>query len=164
MNLALYKVADHYLRACEDLRECAELPQQAIADTLESLSGDVEHKALNIAAYYKNLQAEIADMKEYETDMRLRRRRLEHHADKLKTYLKENIERCGITKIKGQEFSISIRKNPPSVIIDDERVLPNDYISRIEIHPDKTKIKAAIQSGETIEGAHIENSTSLIIR
>lgn len=165
MNLSLYKVADEYLQVCEALLDQKdELPAEVIANTIEALAGDVEKKSINVAAYYKNLQKEVAMMKEYEKEMRERRRRLENHAERLREYLKSNMQRCGIQKIKGTEFTISIRKSPDSVVIDDAYSLPQDYIDHIDIHPDKNKIKQAIQAGEKIPGAHLETGSSLIIR
>ncbi len=165
MNLNLYKVASDYLEACNHLLSFEEvLPVEAIHDTLEGLAGDVEEKALSVAAYYKNLQKEIIAMKEYEKEMRVRRKHLENNADRLKEYLKSNMERCNLTKIKGLEFTLSIRKNPSMVIVDDPYALPQNYIARIDVHPDKNKIKFALQQGEKICGAHLEDGTSLMIR
>ncbi len=165
MNLSLYKVADEYLQVCEALLDQKdELPAEVIANTIEALAGDVEKKSINVAAYYKNLQKEVAAMKDYEKEMRDRRRRLENHTERLREYLKSNMQRCGMQKIKGTEFTISIRKSPDSVVIDDAYSLPQDYIDHIDIHPDKNKIKQAIQAGEKIPGAHLETGSSLIIR
>ncbi len=165
MNLSLYKVADEYLQACESLlSQKDDIPIEAIADTIEALAGDVELKSINIAAYYKNLQKEVAAMKEYEKEMKARRQRLENNAERLREYLKSNMQRCGIQNIKCTEFTISIRNTPASVVIDDACRLPQEYISRIEIHANKNKIKHAIQAGEQIPGAHLETGTSLIIQ
>ena len=165
MNLSLYKIAEEYLQACEWLLDQQdELPAEVIANTLEAVAGDVEEKSINVAAYYKNLVKEVEAMKEYEKEMRERRQRLENHAERLREYLKSNMERCGILKIKSTEFTISIRKSRDSVVIDDVDNLPKDYISRIEIYPDKNKIKQALQDGQEIPGAHLESGTSLNIR
>ncbi len=166
MKLSLYKVSNDYLQACENLFEREEeLSADVVNDTLEGLAGDVELKSLNVAAYYQNLKKEINAMKEYEKDMRDRRRVKENKNERLREYLKENMERCDIQKIAGPEFTISLRKSPDSVIIDSANDLHEDFILGVEIRADKTKIKQALQDGKPVEGAHLEtNKTTLNIK
>ncbi len=56
MNLALYQIADQYLQDMQMLQE-RDLDDQTFADTLESLSGDLEVKATNVAMFIRNLEA-----------------------------------------------------------------------------------------------------------
>ena len=51
----LYNVSEQYLANIEELLANEELPPEVIADTIESLQGDVEEKAINVASYNKNL-------------------------------------------------------------------------------------------------------------
>lgn len=163
--LNLYKVLNEYQDAHNYLLDMDdEIPAEVIADTMEGLSGDVEIKTLNAAAYYKNVQAEIGAMKEYEASMRMRRKKLQNYNEKLKDYIKKALEICDIKQVKGDEFTISIRKSPPKVIIDSDIALEQKYIARIEIYADKTKIKEDIKNNIEVKGAHLESGTSLVIR
>jgi Siphovirus Gp157 len=51
-TLRLYEIAETYLRALEDLADIEDLPEQAIADTLEGLQGEFEVKAITWPATY----------------------------------------------------------------------------------------------------------------
>lgn len=165
MNLSLYKVEDEYLEECEKLSDQDDESQSGAFDgKSEYLTFDVTKWSISVAGYYKNLQKEAVAMREYEYEMRERRRVVENRADRLREYLKSNMQNLGIKKIKGPEFTISIRKSPDSVVIDDVYCLPDDYIKYSEIFPDKTKIKSAIQNGDEVVGAHLESGSSLIIR
>lgn len=166
MNLSLYSVTDKYMQACDVLAEqCADIPETAIADTLDALEGEVKDKALNVAGYYKNIQKEIAAMKEYVVDMTEKRRKLKRYSDRLENYLKDNMERCGISKIKGPEFSLSIRKKAPSIVIEDLEEIPQAFICcKTELIPDKLSIRAAIKDGDKVPGAYMQNGTTLIIK
>jgi hypothetical protein len=171
-NLSLYHMTDDYLEAGRQLAAMAEagkIDPQALADTLDGIRGALEVKAVNVAAYSKHLEyhAQIIDI-EME---RLRKYRvtLERQADALRDYLHDQMVRAGITKIEAVEgappFRLSIRKNPPRVVIDNEGEIQWEYkrsVTRVEI--DKQMIKDAIRAGRSVPGAHIEQSERVEIR
>jgi hypothetical protein len=49
-SLRLYPIADDYLTALEALAELDDLPAEAIADTLEGLSGTFQDQSAHVAA------------------------------------------------------------------------------------------------------------------
>ena len=59
-TLKLYDLTADYLEALDTLAEIEDLPPEVIADTLEGISGAWEDKALNVARYVRNLEAEAA--------------------------------------------------------------------------------------------------------
>lgn len=166
MSLTLYKVANEYQDKHNFLlQQEGEFSAQVIADTMESLAGDLETKSLNVAGFYKNLHLEIDAMKEYESEMRERRKICENYAERLKEYLKNNLEKCKITKIKGTEFTISIRKLPAKVVVDNADILASEFISKIEVYGDKAAIKKALQADKEVKGAHlVSGATTISIR
>jgi hypothetical protein len=57
---------------------------------------------------------------------------------------------------------MKLKKNPPSVVIDDLTQIPTQYQrQKIQVDIDKVAIKAAIKAGEEVPGAHLEQGTSL---
>jgi hypothetical protein len=164
MNLSLYQVSNEYRTAFDDLLEREdEFPAEVIADTLEGLAGNVQEKSINVAAYYKNLKTEIEAMKDYEKNMKKRRIIAENKAVRLINYLKDNMEMCGINKITGPEFTLSIRKSPDSVHVDDLQSIPSEYLNTV-VSANKIKIKEALKSGCDIIGVHLESGSNLIIK
>ena len=63
-TLRLYELSTEYLQALEALSELDDLPPEAIADTLAGLSGAWEDKALNVARFVRNLEAEATAIEE----------------------------------------------------------------------------------------------------
>ena len=59
----------------------------------------------------------------------------------------------GKTKFKGQLFSFSIQKNPPSVNVIDEKLIPEEYFIPQEPTLDKKRLLTDIKSGAEIPGA-----------
>jgi hypothetical protein len=55
--MKLYEISNEYLEYIRLAQECA-VPSDYIKDTLESISGDFDQKADNIACLIKNLKAE----------------------------------------------------------------------------------------------------------
>ena len=83
----------------------------------------------------------------------------------LKRYLRENMERTELLAIEAPEFTIKLQKNARRVVIDDEDELPAVYVKeKLEFVPDKLAIKEALKSGETVPGAHLEQSNRLVIK
>jgi uncharacterized secreted protein with C-terminal beta-propeller domain len=163
-TLRLYEIASDYLQALEALANIEDLLPEAIADTLEGLAGTFQDKAVNVAAYIRSLEAEAAAVEDARRRLEQRQRSLQRHADNLRDYLKLEMERTGITKVKNAELALRIQKNPPTVIIDHEDLIPDTYREQvITVKLLKAEIGKALKSGENVPGAHLEQATCLVI-
>jgi len=163
---ALYTLANEYVEAADALQNL-DLDSQTISDTLEGLSGDLETKCSNVAFVIRNMESLAEQIKQAEQQMAARRKAIENRAGHVREYLKFNMERTGISKIDSPYFRISLRQNPVSVVVDNEGSIPCEFFRYPEAPPpsvDKKAIKAAIEAGEEVNGAHLERGTSLIIK
>lgn len=166
MNTSLYVLTGEYLKLSHKLMD-SELDEQTINDTLEAAAGDIEVKATNVACFVRNLEASAEAIKQAEKQMADRRKSIENKAESIRRYLKENMQRCGISKIESPYFSLTLKKNPPSVVIDDTAAIPADYMVTPPpppASPDKALIKKAIQDGYEVPGAHLEQGERLEIK
>lgn len=164
-SLRLYQIAEDYLIALEALAELDDLPAEAIADTLEGLSGTFQDKAANVAAYIRSLDAEAAAIADARKAMERRQSALERHADRLRDYLKGQMERTGIPRVQNPWVSVRIQPNPPSVVVEDETMVPERFkqpVTTIKLL--KSDIAKALKAGESVFGAHIEQTTRLVIQ
>ena len=73
---SLYKISEQAQKSISELLDM-DLPEDAVKDTIEAIQGELEEKIISVAAYIKNQQAEISNMKQYESDMKARREKLE---------------------------------------------------------------------------------------
>lgn len=163
---ALYSIADQYLADIDALADL-DMPPEVVQDTLEGLQGDMEAKALSVAAFIRNLESSATQIKAAETAMSNRRKALEHRADQIREYLLYNMERTGISKIEAPWFVIALKKNPPTVVIDDASLIPLHYMLQPPApppSPDKKEIAAAIKFGEIVPGAHLETKMRVDIK
>ena len=163
---ALYQLVDQYrhLQVLED----PELPEDAVRDTLEGLEGEITVKATNVARFIANQEAFAKAVEEAAKAMAERAQRLRRRADGIRGYLVVQMQAAGIERVEAPEFTLAVRKNPPSVIVDSIGELPSEYMAPPppppEPKPDKTAIAAAIKAGTHVPGARLEQSVRLEIK
>ncbi len=162
-TLRLYELSADYLQALEALSEMDDLPPAAIADTLAGLAGAWEDKALNVARYVRNLEAEAAAIDEAKKRMEVRARVTNHNAARLRHYLLGELEKTGL-RPKAADVALRVQKNPPAVILDDETQVPESF-RRTQIVTTilKAEIAAALKAGQDIAGAHLQQTQRLVI-
>lgn len=150
----LYQIASTHNQALMEMADMDDLPEEVINDTLEALEGSFKDKAISVAGFFQNIDAEIDAMKAAEKRMAERRKAKENQVSWMKSYLLSNMIMTGINKIECPEFKISLAKLPPSVVIDDIELIPAEFMRyKTEVMPDKTAIKSA---GGCL-GAHISS-------
>lgn len=165
-RLSLYELSSNYLQALDFLTDPeTDLPIETINDTLEALGGELEDKAINVAKFFRNMEATADAIKIAEANMAKRRKALENRVQWLKNYIKENMEHCGISNIECPHFKLSIQKNPAVINILDESAIPAQFKEEvISWKIDKTAIKDAIKSGSIVPGTELAGSTRLTIK
>jgi len=162
----LYEIATTFRADAEKLADL-DLDPQTLADTLESLSGDLETKAQNVAFFLKNLEATAFSIKQAEADMAARRKALENRAERLKQYVFDSMQVAGIEKISCPYFVISMKKNPAAVDVFEPDLLPGEFMTKPvspEPSPDKKLIAAALKAGADVPGARLVSGVRLDIR
>lgn len=161
----LYNLAERY-QNITDLLDNPEIDQATIINALAVVESDLATKAGNIAVIIRSMDADCDIIKAEEKRLAERRRAIENRRDWLKGYVREQMERIGLTKIKTPTFTISLQNNPPALQITDEASIPASYLTIIPEHTELNKeaIKAALKAGEEVPGATLAQGKSLRIR
>lgn len=166
--LKLYEIQTNYLAALEMFTDPeTDIPPEAVADTLEAIEGEFQEKAVQVAAFARQMEKEAEAIEEAEKQMAKRRKALEGRARWLKDYVKIGMEMMGQSKISAPWFVLSIAKNPGAVDVFDAAAIPGEFMRIPEPPPpapDKTAIKAALAAGREVPGARMVNGTRLSIR
>lgn len=167
--MRLYELAQDYkefLQAIED----GLIPEDAISDSLESITALIEDKADNIACMIKNLTAAAAAIKAEEASLSERRKTKEKQVERLKEYLSETLLAADYTKVETARNKISFRKSD-SVHIDDAETFidwcmkeRDEFLTYPAPTINKTEIKKALALGEIIDGARIETKQNLQLK
>jgi hypothetical protein len=156
-----------YQHELATLAESGDIPAEQIADTLEALEGDLQEKAVNVAAFTRNLDATASAVREAAKAMLARAERIEKRAESIRAYLLFNMQASGITKVESPWFTLAIRKNPPSVVVDDDAQIPPEFIVQPPPpapRPDKAAIGRALKAGTVVPGCHLFQNERLEIK
>jgi hypothetical protein len=162
----LYEIATAFRAEADKLADL-DLDEQTLQDTLEGMTGELEAKAQNTAFVVRNIEATAAAIKEAEAQMAARRKALENRAARIKDYLLANMLIAGVQKIECPYFKLAVRENPPAVEIYEPGLIPAQFIKTPEPpppSPDKSAIKAAIQSGVEVPGCTLTRGMRIEIK
>jgi len=164
--VTLYQLAAEHSADLERLADL-DLPPETVADTLESLGGELQSKAQSVVAFMRNLETTAQAIKEAETKMATRRKAIENRVASLKSYVLDVMQDNGIQRIDCPLFAISIAKNPPAVEVYDESQIPADCLITPPAPPpqvDKKLIAQVLKAGRDVPGARLTQSVRLSIK
>lgn len=141
-------------------------------DTLTGIEGEFDEKAESIAIYYKQLLAEAKMLKAEKAAIAKRQSQKEKQAESLKTYLFKSMQALGRQKIDMPRAVMSLKKNAPSLVVDDEISFVEwteehnlDHLLKYNMpEMKKNDVKALCKKGEEIPFVHMESKQSLSIK
>lgn len=151
---SLFEIASEYKQAFEELAE-TDLPPEAIADTLEGLSGSFDKKGLAVGHYIANLEAEASMVDDAVKRFTARRNVLRNRASRYRDYLLNMMLSVEKDRLNSPTMNIHVNKPRMRVSILDTDSIPDDYV-RMERKVSLSEIKKALEAGELVEGAKLE--------
>ena len=150
-SLTLYEIKNQAL----ELAMNDELTEEEKAELQNAIREELLEKTDGIIAYTKKAEALIEAMKKEEERLKENRKAGEKKLENFKEYVKACMMEMSLQKIETPLGELKIAKNPMSVEILDEELIPNAYKrTKVETSIDK---KALIDhfktTGEIIDGA-----------
>ena len=109
-----------------------------IKDTMDGIEFEFEEKADSTAKMIKTLIADADSVKAEKDRLAKRETALRNSADNLKKYLETMMLEVKKKKFKTTLFSFNIQKNPKTVKVEVEKLLPKKYLIK---QPDKVNRK-----------------------
>ena len=162
----LYQLHEGYLNLVEVLENAGEDEnlRELVTNSLNEIEDNIKDKADNVVRFIRNLESEANAIKEEEKRLAEMRKKREKQVENLKQYLFDFTKVADGQKIKGSIFTVSIKKNPASVVIDDLEAIPEEY-KRVKtvVEANKTLLKKVLKDGE-VAGVHLEQKESLNIK
>lgn len=167
-SLKLYEIADNYTALLNQLAEQADtdgvIPDD-LCEALNQVQDDLKTKMVNVAAYVKSLEAEVNAIAMVKQSMDKRQKALAQQAERLRSYLLNEMQRTDLTYIKHSWLNLRVQVNPPSVFIADEAQIPNCFKETITtVRLLKADIAQALKSGQEVPGAYLAQNTRLVIQ
>lgn len=137
-----------------------------LEDTLQCIEGAIEAKAESMVRFVQMLDADSDAISAEIKRLQLRKLARENRADRIKAYLKAQLEQIGKDKITTSLFTVAIQNNPPSLLIDHPEAVPAQYLTlvpeRYEVN--RAALKDALKNGAEVVGCRLERGTHLRIR
>ena len=170
--MKLYEIAEEYENLLAAI-DAGEIPEEALADTLESIETLLDDKADNIACLIKNLEAESEAIKAEEKRLAERRKAKENRAESLKAYLSATLIKSGKLKVETARNSISFRSSEKVCIKNEEsflkwaRVYNDELLTYKDPTISLTAVKNAIKCGAVFDeqyGVSLEKRKNIQIK
>lgn len=166
--MKLYELTHDYMALLEAI-DNDEIPEEAIADTLEGITAEIEDKADNIACLLKNLESDITAISTEEKRLAERRKTKERTYERIKTYLSDTLQSAGFSKLETARNKVTFRRSESVEITDN-----NAFMEYAKEHEDlltfsaptvnKTAVKKFIKEGNEIAGAVLVSKNNIQIK
>ena len=142
-----------------------ELDEKTINDTKESIELLLEEKSEQLELILKDLEIKEEKCKEI-ADFYAKKAKYANEKKKMfKELILEAMQKLGTKKIETVTGTFTIRNNTPSLIIEDENLIPQKFITHISsIKIEKNEIKKDMKNRAKIPGVHLETTQSLLIK
>ena len=138
------------------------IPQDEVNNALLTLEDELQEKGENCIKYLDSLQDKIDAAKANKKKLDAYIKTLENRKKRVEKACIYALDTLQVKSIMTGWGEMKVKKNPPSVVIDDITQIPTQYQrQKIQVDVDKVAIKAAIKAGEEVPGAHLEQGTSL---
>ena len=159
----LYELTEVY-KNIWDLVGDDEQDLTTLETALKQVEDNIEIKAENIAKLMKSIDADAEVIKIEEQRLAKRRKALENKREGMKSYLEAQLKEMGVDKVQGTLISVRLQKNPPSVNVLNESLIPEKYWKTIVTKSlDKKSMLDDLKADVKIKGAEIKQEKSLRI-
>lgn len=133
---------------------------------LDELQDAMAQKFDKLCYVKSMLEAEAEHFKRIKEAADLRIQQREKAVENLKKYMASVMQTANIKSVKGKEMihSVSLVAGRTKVVIDDMDKLEFSYTELVTtVNPKKDLIKADLEAGKTVSGAHLETGADYIM-
>ena|SRR5699024_4182882 len=155
----LYELTESYQQIQTLIEEGAE----GLEDTLQSLDDAIEEKAVGYAKVMKNIEGQVIAIKTEEKRLAEKRRSLENNIKRLKESLQDAMLLNDKKRIETELFNFNIQKNPPSIRVIDEEMIPKTYYVEQAPKLDRRALINELKESD-VPGVELTQGESLRIR
>ena len=136
-----------------------------LEQALQGAEGELTDKLESVTYILREMDSDSEAMDREIERLKNRKQVLNNKYNRLKDYMLMCMKVAGTTQIKTPLNTWSIRKTPPSLIIEDEDSIPTEFKSEVvKVQVDKKALKQAIKEGLELEGVRLESKESINIK
>lgn len=158
-KIALYTIAEAFAKLDEMVEN-----NSSLVEYLDGVQMQLQDKVNNIVRYSRNLEL-TAEMIDIEIKRLSELKSVyKNKSDSLKNYISYSMQKNGIEKVETDIARLSFRKSSTVEIEDIEKLPERFVVTKVSKTADKKAIKEALENGEAVEGARIDNHNNLQIK
>lgn len=148
-----------------NLMEEGTIDDETLQDVFENTAEELNVKLEGYCKFIRNLESDIAGLKEEEKRLATKRKVMENTIERAKFAMQTALNCAGEKKMSCGSFTVSVQNNPPKCVLDASVAdIPSKYLIPQEPTVDKKLLLEDLKNGETMTFAHIEQGESLRIR
>lgn len=125
-----------------------------VTTTISSEIMTFDEKLTSVAAQIKERKTIIEQLKAQRDSISADISAMENDEELFKSWLRENMDATGVTKISGPGIVVTAKSGAESVNVTNESAIDEKYF-RVKREIDKAAIKKAIKAGEFVDGAEV---------
>ena len=162
--MKLYEMPRVYEQLYASMTSDEEVTDEQMLAALAEVDESFRTKVENCAKVLSQLEASAESCGREMTRLSKRKKSCENRARWMKDYVHECMLDMGMNHVDGDIFRVIIQKNPPSVLIEDESVVPEEYYVTPPPKVSKSAIKEAIDGGAEVPGCRLQRTESLRVK
>lgn len=146
------------------------IDDEALAGAFDVARDDLAVKLEGYCKFIKNLESDIAGLKDEEKRLATRRKTYENMIERAKKAMRDAMLNAGEKKLPCGSFTVSVQSNPPRVVLDETDLdkIPEKYLTPQPPTVNKKlmleTLKEVYESPELQGVAHLEQDESIRIR
>lgn len=161
---SIYNIEYDHLQLMAQIEENEGEITDEISEQLELTLEEFETKAVSYGYVIRQYDFEIKQIKDEIERLSTISRRKEKSQEEIKARIHSAMIRFNVEKVDKNNLKLSFRKSQ-SLIIDEDAVIPSNYISIKEVETiDKKALKEAILEGSTFKGIYVSDNNNLQIK
>ncbi|MDW8564671.1 siphovirus Gp157 family protein [Staphylococcus shinii] len=158
----LFELTGNYKQVYDLITEQGD--EQILNDTLASINDALEDKADGYVAVIKTIEADNQVIEDEIKRLAQRKTVNQNSIKRLKESLKESMEITGKIKFKTALNSFNIQKNPPSLTISDETLIPKEFYTEQQPKLNKKELLKHVKENGEIKGVQIKQTEGLRVK
>lgn len=163
--MKMYELVGNYNAVWEMLNN-DDTDLQTIEDTLQSIEAGIEIKAENTVSLLKNLEVYSNGLEKEIDRLEKMQDAINHKYDMIRSCLFSQLELTGLTEIKTSVTTIKKQNNPPSVVIEEESLIPARFQTVVPqtYKISKVEIAKELKAGVEVPGAKLLKTTRWVVK
>lgn len=163
MSVKLYELTEQF-QMLQDMDLEGQDDIEVFDGLLNELEGEFRDKVVNVGLVMQEAKAEENAIAEEIKRLQAKKAAAANKYERLRGYLHMNLVTSGIKKVSDYRLTVAIQKNPPSVRVEDETLIPTEYFVPQDPKLDKKSIAADLKAGKAVPGAELSYTESVRVR